>query len=305
MKFISQFKDKKKKQEPDTLRFLLHKGLQTRQPARGTDVIHASELWKTGQYKVDIGLCPRECALRDILKKTRDDEVITTSQASTFQHGKMTANWIVHFFADLGRCVGNWACPTCSKKFTMQQRPQRCDCGGKRFNYEEISFRSKESGIIGSIDFLFLTRAKKLKPVELKSIMDDKFKELAGPLAEHKIRTNLYLRIIADSEGPLKDRIDTSEGIVLYASKGGWGKKDESLSKEGITDGPFTPFKEFIVQRNDAETDLKWSYAVRLKQFRDGKKDIPLGVCGNQWTPRAEQCNVRSECFSGKFPGTE
>ncbi len=301
MRFIKN----KKAKEPDTLKYHLHKKLSGTEPARPTKRVHASEMMKTGMYCADHEFCPREFALLDTLKTTRPDEYVSTSSRSTWNHGNMYANWIVHLFADMGKAVGDWKCQYCESEYKLQKRPRKCkECQHIKFKYEELRFLSQESGISCGVDFLFVQADDTLKPVELKTIKEDEFKLLAGPLAEHKWRTNLYLRIIEDSEGEFKECIDTSSGIVLYSAKAGWGAKDPDLDKLGFPEDVFSPFKEFLITRDDKQTQVKWEHARRLKEFRSGSKGMPLGICSSQWCKRAEGCSVVKECFSGKYKGS-
>jgi hypothetical protein len=69
------------------------------------------------------------------------------------------------------------------------------------------------------------------------------------PRAEHRLRTSLYMRIVADSPTVLRRAIDTTEARVLYVCKGGWGAQDESVLRWRVPhDGAWSPFKEFSVK---------------------------------------------------------
>lgn len=299
MKFIKKFH--KDKETPDSVKYHLHRHLSGTQKARGTQLVHASEMWKT-----DGEFCPREYALLDILKKNRPDEFLSTSQRSTFNQGNMFGNWIAHLFADMGLAVGDWECKHCGNKYEFQKRPTGCDsCGHKHFLYHECRFISQETGLSCGVDLIRITKGNKHRIVELKTMKDEAFKDLAGPLAEHKIRTTLYLRIIADSGRPEANRIDTTSADILYYSKSGWGPKDTDVVGWKIRDAHFSPFKEYEIKRNDKSTETKWYHARRLKEFREGHKGIPLGLCPTQFCKRAKTCSVAEECFSGRYKGEE
>jgi hypothetical protein len=51
--------------------------------------------------------------------------------------------------------------------------------------------------------------------VEIKTMMKDQFKDLVGPLAEHKLRTNFYLRIIAESGHNWASLIESSRILFV------------------------------------------------------------------------------------------
>lgn len=317
MKFLDKKRGKTTKKpvaskpKPDSLLFHLHDQMCTTQPARPHKRVHASEMNKQilTDYRgmVTHEFCPREYALMDLLNKERPDEVITTANQKVFDEGNATANILIHRFADAGLAVGDWECRHCGHKYRFRRRPKKCvvnNCGHLYFKYHEIRFRSKTSGISCGIDMFFLTSKETLQVTEYKTLKDDEFKKLEAPLAEHKARTSLYLRIIADS-GFTGDPIpiDLLEARVLYTCKGGWGWQDPEIDKYGKKNESFSPFKEFIIKRNDKLSETKWQHAIRLKEFRDQKKGIPLGLCPTQFCPRASSCSVREECFSGRFKG--
>ncbi len=299
MKFLDPIKKKGGTAGHDSLRYHLHKQLAGHDKARPNKNVHASELMKKDQE-----FCPREKALLDILKKERPDEFVSAPLRKVFDDGNIAANWLVHKLGDIGVVVGDWECHHCAAKYEFQKRPLKCTgCQHKFFKYHERRFKSLTTDIGCGVDIFFLMQNKKLRVVEAKTIKDDDFKKLEAPLAEHKWRTNLYLRIIEDSNSPLKDRIDLETFTVFYMCKGGFGRKDEDLRPYGITDGEFSPFLEYNVKRNDKLTDVKWAHAKRLFEFRKGLKGIPLGLCPTGFCARAQVCSVKDACFSGKFKG--
>lgn len=293
-----------KNNEQDSLRYHLHKHLAGIQEARGTKRVHASEMQrKMGTFgSMDGQFCPREYALLDTLGKSRPDEFLGTCQRSTFNLGNMMGDWVVHQFADIGLAIGDWKCKHCDKYYAFQKRPDECNnCGHGYFKHEEVRFESTNTGISCGVDMLRKTSTNKLQVVEIKSIKDADFKITQAPLAEHNWRTNLYLRIIADSDSPYKKRIITDKAVVLYIAKTGWGIKDKAVTQMGFKDLEFSPFKEFPVIRKDSLTQKKWEHAKILYKFRNGESGMPLGLCETQFVERAKGCSVCSECFSGKY----
>ena len=125
----------------------------------------------------------------------------------------------------------------------------------------------------------------------------DQFKELKGPLAEHRLRTNLYLRIMAESSSPWSNTINHEKATVLYISKGGWGCADPQLKEWGLKE-QFSPFKEFEIARDDSQTDDLADRARTVKEFRAGKVGMPFGICATALVPRAMKCPLRAACFS-------
>ncbi len=301
MKIVDDFKKKKKERKFNSIRQFLHATMPKTEPARDHANLHASDLLKKGLFE-DKEFCPREYALLDTLKMDRRPEYLHTSNQKVFAEGNTTANWLIHVMADAGIAVGHWECKYCEKEYKFCKRPKECDeCCHTGFKYIEVRFKSKESDISGGIDILADLGEPLLRVAELKTVMDVDFKKLVAPLAEHKFRTNLYMRLVEDSKSKYRHLINTEEAIVFYVCKGGFGYQDEELLELGIKDSPYTPFKEYKVQRDDEMTDTKWGHAIALKMFRAGDIGVPLGICPTSACKRAQSCSVRNPCFSSRF----
>jgi len=278
----------------------LEKRLAGTQPARPYARIHASMLTYGGKK-----YCPREVALCDITGKSPKDEYINATLQATFDmgwkiHHMVTDNWLNHI------AVGHWKCVRCQSLSPFGPYPQQC--GGRYplsrggapctsqgpFEYEEENFQHRELKHTGSIDMLADLSDHgydKLIAVEIKSIDKDEFKELKAPKAEHRVRSQLYLDIIANSDSEVRDMVDHTSARVLYVSKG-FGAK---------SNGKVTPFKEFEVKASEKAVApyLNLARDVTLNWRRDGK--IPSGVCSNAFSARAKQCACAVECWSGNY----
>jgi hypothetical protein len=143
----------------------------------------------------------------------------------------------------------------------------------------------------------------KLRIVEIKTMDKDQFKDLAAPLSEHRLRTKLYMRIIDESEGTYKQRINTSEADIFYVSKGGFGIADPQLKAWGLSEG-FSPFKHYVVKREPKAADLPSKLAKVVKDFRAKEVGMPVGICATAMDKRAKACSMCKPCFSGNHPGT-
>ena len=280
---------------PISARALLHEHMRGRKPARPLTKVHASELTK------EDGICPRLYALNDIDDTKPPDQWLSTSQVLTYDIGHMVQEHIAQTFADMGRAIGDWKCVACKKLYPFQQRPTTCSCGSKSFKHQELRFESAVSGASCGVDLLLNLTPKALTPIEIKTIESEAFKELVAPLAEHKLRTNLYLRLISESADPKAKTIDTERALVLYVSKGGFGTKDPTLKSHGIND-VFSPMKEWVVKRDDSQTDKLVAMAAIVKKWREGAIDMPHGVCTTALSKRASGCHHKALCFSGKHP---
>lgn len=280
----------------DSLRFLLHKHLACFEPGRPLKRVHASELTKDG------GLCPRYYALHDLTGADPKDRWLTTSENMTYRLGHALQREVTHIFADMGKVMAHWRCQSCKTLYEFQKKPAKCQCGCKAFEAEEVRFESAVNGASCGVDMLFIPSGPKLKVTELKTMAADEFKTLVAPLAEHKLRTGMYLRLIEESKHPWSNLVDTKEATILYISKSAYGNAAPDLKSMGLSD-TFSPFKEFPVGRNDKDTTPLLHPAKVVKQFRDKKIGMPCGVCATAMSKRAQGCGMRKACFSGQFPG--
>lgn len=276
----------------DSPRFLLHKHLCTYRKARSYNTVHASDLMGRTEF------CPREYALGLKYHKARPDERITTADSVTYAYGHKVEDLIIEWFAQMDKAWGDWSCHTCGRDYKFQRRPGKClGCGGKLFEYHEVRFVSAESGASGSADLLVDMGQPKLSLIEIKSMDKESFKKLEAPLAEHRWRTNLYMRLVAESNHPMKDKVDLNVAYVLYLTKGGYGTKDPQIRKWGLLDGDWSPFKEFKVIRDDTATQPQSELAKMVKDYKQTGK-LPLGICPSSLVPRAKFCTQCDSCFS-------
>ena len=283
-------------QPTQSVKYLLHSHLNGPDPARPMSRLHASELTKPE------GFCPRHYALADATKTKPKDNWLTTSEEVTFHIGRVLQDAVVNWFADMGKAFCHWKCQGCGHNHEFQLRPMKCvSCGSKNFWPKEVRFESAETGASCGVDMLVALGEKKLKPIELKTMDKDQFKDLKGPLAEHRLRTNLYLRIMAESSSPWSNTVNHEKATVLYISKGGWGCADPQLKEWGLKE-QFSPFKEFEISRDDSQTDDLADRARTVKEFRAGKVGMPFGICATALVPRAMKCPLRAACFSGEHP---
>lgn len=286
---------------PVSVKMLIHARLAGYEAPRPHFPLRASDLLSSrGEF------CPREHAFMDMGLAKKQAEFIGTALRMTFNHGRFMEEKIRNdYLADL--VVGQWECAQCSYLHaTFGKRPTvKCGkCGGwHQWRYQEPRFADPVSGVSGGIDFLLDTGSTKAMIVEVKTMAPDDFKALAAPLAEHKWRTALYLKLAADSQWSASERVNTKEARVLYVTKS-FGFKDDTLKAAGLKDSPFSPFKEFVVKRDDALLDVPLRKAIVLKIWREDKKGMPCGVCSNGLTKRAQSCPAVGPCWSGKYPAT-
>lgn len=287
-----------KKQSDISIKSLIHARVGGMSAARSNNPLHASDLTKDPEF------CPREVVLFDVLKVKRREEYISSELRITFDEGiDKQARLNNHYLRDI--MVGHWECLGCGELRKFSAYPKNgCKLGHNRWEYREVMFHHAKTKFTGSVDSLLNVSQPLLRMVEIKIMAQDQWMALKAPLAEHKLRTNLYLRLIEESveEGWAKC-INTKVSHVIYWLRG-YGRKGE--------DGKISPFKEYVIHRDDAVTDYLFTRAGLVNDYRENKKmhhttvlstHMPKGICGTAMCPRALKCSVRPECFSGSFPG--
>ncbi len=275
-----------KKEEKVSLVNLLDSKLAGFETARSHKTVHISMLSR------DDGFCAREYALLDATGKKRKDEYVAMPRRVAYDTGNALSHLVRNRWLR-DDVVGDWKCLVCKNGVAFSKRPKtHClNCKSKLWDYSEPTFIDPATKATGSIDFFIDLQHGKHYLVEVKTMDKDEFAELAGPYAEHRIRTQLYLRLVERSHSPHAAKIDTSLGLVLYISKG-YGKK---------VNDKITPFKEFLVRADTATADAKFAAGEALQIFRNGGP-MPEGICPNSFGKRAKVCPVIQECWSGKYP---
>lgn len=244
--------------------------------------------------------CPRSIALMEVTGRRPSPQLVGTVDELVFYQGRALAERVVHWLADGGLAVGDWKCRSCGSLATFILRPEKCEtCRAQCWSYSEVRFTSQTTGISGSIDVLVrLPSQNRLRVVEIKTMDKEKFKALAMPLAEHRVRTSLYLQVIEDSGHPFASLVDVSKATLLYVSKGGWGVPSVDPEKWGIVDRSWSPFKEFDLVRSDLWTRRLWERARELHTWRLKGSPLPQRICRAAECERAKDCVVASQCWS-------
>lgn len=280
---------------------LIHSRVAGYEKPRSHSTLHASDLMKDKEF------CPREHAFLHLGAAKKKAEFISTALRITFDLGRFYETQIRDvYLRDI--VVGYWACGICGHQHhTFGKEPKiKCSkCGwGHQWQYQEPRFISPSTGISGGIDLLIDVGEPKLRLIEVKSMDKDEFKKLAAPLAEHKFRTALYLRLADEDSGPESQRVNTKVAHIIYVSKS-FGFKDTDLKADGIKDAAFSPFKEFEIVRDDAMSEVSYAKAKAFKAWQDNEKGgLPCGVCPNGLSKRAQGCTAVTACWSGSYPAT-
>ena len=263
---------------------MIYQRIATPQDHRIDGLIHASSATREK---------PRFCARAFVLQNMHNippkEEIIPPLLRITFDQGNdRQARINNEYLKDV--MVGRWKCKICGHRTGVQKAPKQspCEHGVENYRYVEVSWRAKDSLLVGSTDALVEVSPKdKLVMVELKIISPNDFKELVAPLAEHTFRTQLYLWLIANSTRPEREWVNTKFAYVLYCNRA-YGAK---------IDGRMTAHREFMVGRNDTAIE---GVLRRIKAASDGMRDMepPEGICDTKTCWRAKQCSAADVCFA-------
>lgn len=273
---------------------MLHARLGGAEPARSQQHTHSSDLTKQDNQWGE-AYCPREVRLRQLLGKKRRDQFLQVPTHVTFNEGRdkqkrLNEDWLVDVM------YGDWTCVACGAQEFMCKRPFSKATGHDHvWRYDEPRIIDAVTGVGGGLDALVDVGKKKLRVIEVKIMKGDDFKDLQAPLSEHRVRTRLYLRLIAGSDQEWAKKVNTKVAHILYIMRG-HGVKQE--------DGRISPFKEFVIERDDSEVQHFLGMAHALKLSRDTDDLYPAGICPTQMCDRAKKCPVAKECFSSKYPGS-
>lgn len=171
---------------------LLQKHVGGFEKARSKKEIHASDLTK------DIEFCPREIVLMEKTGKKQKDQWIPFPLRLTFDEGNVRQGLLNNkYLKDF--MYGGWICNGCGYTLQWSGYPTEC-CEGESWRYKEPFFFDPISEAQGSVDgFVKLPEEEHLRLMECKIASESVWVPLKAPLAEHKVRTQLYLALIARS----------------------------------------------------------------------------------------------------------
>lgn len=265
---------------------VLRKNLGGYQEGRSIDEVHASDITK-------MHFCPRKWAFMDLQAKKAEPEFLPAALDVTFQMGVETERKIVEEWGG-DAVIGNWKCRRCDDQRTMTKKPVGFCKDGKKhwWEYIQIVIETPEYGIVGSLDALFDVGLPLWLITELKTMAPTEFEKIVVPLPEHRIRTNLYMKLVEESNHPWKTAFNVSEARVLYVSRA-HGKLNAEWNE-------ILPFKEYVVKREDTILKPMLMKAMQVKIWRTENK-MPSGICSTALDKMAKTCKQCQVCFSGQF----
>jgi hypothetical protein len=286
---IANYLKKKKVDKSTLLMDHLHNAMYDTEKPRSQKQIHASHV--TNEF------CPRELIIVERDKVQLKAHPVPPPLRYTFDEGndkqyRFNNDWMRPYH------YGHWKCRICATEHTgyhpkddpENDTSESCYAPEHQWEYQEMVFKDPVSGIIGSVDsILKLSSADPFLMVELKIMKGEDFRDLIAPLAEHTLRTMLYLYLIAhDKKNQMRKKMDLTKAHVLYMARGyGYKHADHGVS----------PFKDFVVERNDALVMpyVNKGYAATIARK---EKLLPMRVCDSMTCPRAKKCPVSKQCWS-------
>jgi hypothetical protein len=188
-----------------------------------------------------------------------------------------------------GIVKGRWQCPSCSKTYGKKELlgvhpPQKCDCGGQKFRYQEVGFYDPETMIGGHVDAILDLRGVGGIPedaseeeshllVDFKSIRTEAFRKLVGPKDDHFTQVQTYLHLSGLRAGKL-----------LYEDK-----NDQK-------------FREFLVVRDEAYIQKIVKDGQALKNIvtstnSKGQHALPPRAHKKDNARECVECAFRSHCW--------
>lgn len=277
--------------QKSSLKYHCHLRMAGKDNPRSVYPIHASDLTKDD-------FCPRRYVLMERLGCRNPAMFLSTSVRATYDLGKSLQDILVlDWVTDLA--IGTWKCQRCDKLYSFQKVPESC-CGARRFKYIEEKFISP-NGYTGSID-LIINLGGLYTIVEVKTIVKDDFKKLSKmPLAEHRARTNLYLRLLKDcsSEDDRVKKINTDHALIFYICKG-YGVKDSFVKDHGLFDSGFSPFKEYSLNYDKELADYYVSSSLLVKKGVQSEK-LPDRVCTSITEgSNSMKCHMVNRCWNAR-----
>ena len=188
-----------------------------------------------------------------------------------FNNGTYVHNRIQTYLGDMGILKGNWQCPECTERWWgFKYVNSGCKCSSKdkpEPRYLEVPIEDEVLKMRGHGDGIIVLNGQDYL-LEIKSINENGFKNLTGPMDKHRVQANLYM----------KNR-GLKAVVFLYECK-----NDQLL-------------KEYIV---DYDPVLNTQYELVMRTALEGLKShvLPERVCKVPADGKKRWCEVCELCFS-------
>lgn len=190
---------------------------------------------------------------------------------------------------ETGILKGRWKCPACERVYGKKEtlgthRPNKCDCGSRKFKYQEVGFYDDDTMIGGHVDAILDLRGMDNIPenaseedshiiVDFKTIRSEAFRRLIAPKDSHFIQLQTYLYLSGLKVGKL-----------LYENKND------------------CVFRQFLVPRDDTCIAKIRSDGQSLKKVvtstnSKGQHTLPARAHKKNNVKECVECAFRSHCW--------
>lgn len=180
--------------------------------------------------------------------------------------------------------LGAWRCRGCGKVAGPEiRRPDGCGCGyspadhRSAFEYEERRVVDVQLGISGRMDGVLVPlrgESEGLGVLEIKSVSERRAKEVEKtPDVSHVLQVQAYMLVTG-----------LRWGVLLY-----W---NASKFKD--------PLFEYVLEADEElHAELRALLTGLWAAIEDRDLDLPERVCAGPCCTRAEECQLRKQCFAG------
>lgn len=178
--------------------------------------------------------------------------------------------------------IGQWHCP-CEETVTrgLWVDTQCVRCLKPANIYKEIVLEDHAHGITGAPDLPFIVANGLLTVGEIKSMNQEDFDKLTGPLADHVFQASCYRKMFRDRGIRVTDQVS-----IIYCTK---------RFKFG------SPYKEYHVDVTKGSwaqmTADAWAQAELIKDSIAAGRLPPRTLCSSATTTRAKNCDCGTSCF--------
>lgn len=272
--------------DADMVADILRATPRLRRGQRRDGYLHVSDL--IGKNK-----CVRKLAITDKLGIPLRPKRLNAFDRITFAMGDAvhdTAKMLVTEGAP-DRVWGKWKCQ-CGHLFHDEPCLQSeidpddvCElCGTGSVHYREVSIFNEEYKIVGNPDLiLFLAALDAFHVVEIKSMSEKQFAELARPLPEHVLQVVFYWFLMMQAGYKMTDRVSVIYFTKAYQFKG-------EAHKEFMVD----PRRELARLEQYLDDALRYKMSATSDVFPIRKE------CSGQFSTTAQKCEACGPCFALK-----
>ena len=172
--------------------YLILKGKEP--DGRATEVFHPSEI--SGFF------CPRQWVIKERHRKELPSEEVYQGSERTFEIGHRLHSMMQDWFSGMKVLFGGHKCKGCHEVYYGFQ-PDRCECGSRKFKYQEVRINYPKYHIGGHTDGIAVKNFDPDKMYlaekfvfEYKTMNPEQFALLRKPLDAHVEQACIYMYVL-------------------------------------------------------------------------------------------------------------